>query len=69
MKWEKPTGSVQQTSCGRYVIVQATSQDWVPYLMGYTCAKDLGSRKSDAEARKCCEEHEAQLIAAHRRSA
>lgn len=69
MKWDKPNGSVQQTSCGRYVIVQANSQDWVAYQMGYTHAKDLGSRKSDEEARQCCEDHESQLVAAHRRSA
>ncbi len=69
MKWDKPTGSVQQTSCGRYVIVQANSQDWVAYQMGFTCANDVGTRNSDAAARECCEEHEKQLIAAHRRSA
>jgi len=69
MKWDKPTGSVQQTSCGRYVIVQANSQDWVAYLMGYTCPSDLGTRASDLKARALCEAHEAQIIAAHRRSA
>jgi len=69
MKWDKPNGSVQQTACGRYVIVQANSQDWVAYQMGYTCAKDLGTRDSDLKARACCEAYEAQLQAAHRRSA
>lgn len=69
MKWDKPNGSVQQTSCGRYVIVQANSQDWVAYQMGYTCANDLGTRKSYEEARQCCEDHESQLVASHRRSA
>lgn len=69
MKWEKPTGSVQQSTDGRYVIVQANSQHWVAYLMGYTCASDLGTRDSDLKARALCEAHEAQLTAAHRRSA
>ena len=69
MKWEKPNGSVQQTACGRYVIVQANSQDWVAYQMGFTYANDLGTCKSDEKARECCEAHEKQLIDAHRRSA
>lgn len=69
MKWEKPTGSVQQSTDGRYVIVQANSQHWVAYLMGSTCASDLGTRDSDLKARALCEAHEAQLTAAHRRSA
>lgn len=69
MKWDKQNGSVQQTADGRYVVVQANSQDWVAYQMGWTCAKDLGTRPSDEEARKLCETHEAQLQTAHRRSA
>jgi len=69
MKWDKANGSVQQSADGRYVIVQANSQDWVAYQMGYTCAKDLGTRDSDLKARGLCEAHEAQLVAAHRRSA
>ena len=69
MKWDKPAGSTQQSSDGRYVIVQANSQDWVAYRMGYTCAQDLGTSHSDEEARKLCESHESQLQAEHRRSA
>ena len=69
MKWDKPNGSVQQTADGRYVIVQANSQDWVAYQMGYTCAKDLGTRETDLKARALCEAHESQCVAAHRRSA
>lgn len=69
MKWDKPQGSTQATTDGRYVIVQANSQDWVAYLMGYTTAKDLGTRDSDVKARELCESHESHLIDAHRRSA
>jgi len=69
MKWDKANGSVQQSADGRYVIVQANSRDWVAYQMGYTCAQDLGTRDSDLKARGLCEAHEAQLVAAHRRSA
>lgn len=69
MKWDKQAGSTQQSSDGRYVIVQANSQDWVAYRMGYTSASDLGTKPSDEEARKLCEAHESQLQAEHRRSA
>jgi hypothetical protein len=69
VKWDKPEGSTQRTADGRYCIVQANSQDWIAYLMGYTTAKDLGTRDSDLKARAVCEAHEAQLQAAHRRSA
>lgn len=57
MKWEKPTGSTQHSSDGNYCIVQANSQDWVAYRMHFTTAHDLGARKSEAEARQCCEDH------------
>lgn len=68
MKWDKPTGSTQTTTDGRYVIVKANSQDWVAYRMGYTVAKDLGTSDTDEKSRALCEAHEAQLTA-HRRSA
>lgn len=71
MKWDKLNGSVQQSSDGRYVIVRAneTNPDWIAYLMGYTCGSELGTKRSDAEARQLCEAHELQLQAAHRRQA
>jgi len=69
MKWEKPNGPIQQTADGRYLIMRANSQHWVAYLLGYTIANDLGTRDSDLKARALCEAHEAQLAAAHRRSA
>ena len=69
MKWENPTGSTQTTSDGRYCIVRATENNWVAYLMGYTLARDLGTRDTDLKARAVCEAHEAQLTAAHRRIA
>jgi hypothetical protein len=69
MKWDKPAGSTQHTTDGRYVIVQANSQDWIAYQLHATTAKDLGTRDTDLKARALCEAHESQLIAAHRRSA
>lgn len=69
MKWDRPLGSTQSTTDGRYVIVQANSRDWVAYQMGYTIVNELGVRDSDLKARACCEAYEAQSTAAHRRSA
>jgi len=69
MKWDKLAGCTQQTSDGRYLIMHANSRDWVAYRMGYTIAQDLGTTDSDEKARELCETHEAQLTAAHRRTA
>jgi hypothetical protein len=70
MKWDKPQGATQHSADGRYCIVQANSQDWIAYqLTPYGTGKDLGTRDSDVKARGLCEAHEAQLRAAHRRSA
>lgn len=70
MKWEKPQGSTQHTTDGRYCIVQANSQDWVAYqLTPYGTGKDLGTRPSDAEARTLCDLYETQLQTEHRRRA
>lgn len=69
MKWNKPSGSTQHSADGRYVIVQANSQDWIAYVLHGTTGKELGRSDSDEKARECCEAHEAQLIAASRRSA
>ncbi len=69
MKWEKPAGSTQHSSDGRYAIVKANNQDWIAYQLNATTGKDLGRAESDEKARALCESHESQLIAAHRRSA
>jgi hypothetical protein len=69
MKWDKPTGSIQQTQDGRYVVMQANSKDWVAYMVGSVSSQDLGTGESDEKARGLCEAHEAQLTAAHRRRA
>jgi hypothetical protein len=70
MKWLPPAGSTQTTSDGRYCIVAANSQDWVAYDLSLSTApKDLGTRDTDLKGRALCEAHEAQLTAAHRRSA
>jgi len=69
VKWEKPAGSTQHSSDGRYVIVQANTQHWVAYQLHATTATDLGTSETDLKARALCEAHESQLIAAHRRSA
>lgn len=70
MKWDKPTGSTQATTDGRYAVVHATETNWVAYeLTPYGTGEDLGTRDTDLKARALCEAHEAQLTAAHRRSA
>lgn len=69
MKWLPQNGSAQGTSCGRYVIVQANSQDWVAYdIAGGTMGREIGSRKSDADARALCEAAERALLAERRRA-
>ena len=68
MKWLPPTGSTQASSCGRYVVVQANSQDWVAYdISSRTAAQDLGAAQSDADARELCESAERALLALSRR--
>lgn len=61
MKWLPPAGSTQQSSCGRFCIVQANSKDWVAYEMHFTTAKELGVRGDAEMAKACCEHHEASL--------
>ena len=69
MKWLPPNGSTQGTACGRYVIVQATSQDWIAYdIAAGTTGREMGSRKSDADARALCEAAERSLMAERRRA-
>lgn len=70
MKWLPRDGSTQGTQCGRYVIVQANSKDWVAYdITLTTAAKDLGVTKSEIGARALCEAEEATLMASFRRRA
>ncbi len=70
MKWDKPTGSIQQTKDGRYLIIQANSQHCVAYdLNSYDAPKELGVKSTDAEARTLCDLHETRLQAEHRRGA
>jgi hypothetical protein len=57
MKWDKPSGSTQHSSDGRYAIVQANSQDWIAYQLHATTGKDLGRADSDEKARELCESH------------
>lgn len=69
MKWLPPTGSTQGTQCGRYVIVQANSKDWVAYDIALsTAARELGVRDTDLRARAVCEAEEARLMASRRRA-
>lgn len=61
MKWEKPTGSIQQTKDGRYVIMHATVEtpNWVAYIIpSQGKPEQLGVKPTDAEARELCEEDE-----------
>ena len=67
MKWEKPQGSTQHTTDGRYCIVQANSQHWVAYEMTpFGAAKDLATKPTDAEARTVCEDYEREMVAMRR---
>lgn len=69
MKWLSPNGSTQATADGRYVIVNATSQHWISYeLTPYSTGEDLGTSSSAEEARKRCEEHQAQVVSVRRRA-
>lgn len=70
MKWLPPNGSTQSTADGRYVIVHANSQDWVAYdIASGVSGREIGSRKSDADARALCEAAERSLMAATRKRA
>lgn len=70
IKWLPPNGGTQATKCGRYVIVQANSQDWIAYdIAAGTTGQEIGSRKSDADARALCEAAERSLMAATRKRA
>lgn len=64
MKWNKPAGCTQGTTCGNYVIVQANSKDWIAYALSpYNVGAELGVKSTDAEARQLCEDHERELVA------
>jgi hypothetical protein len=70
MKWLPPTGSTQGTACGRFVIVQANSKDWIAYDVSLvTAAHEIGSCNNDADARALCEAAERALMSAARKHA
>ena len=67
MKWLPPTGSTQGTSCGKFVVVQANSKDWIAYALSpYGIGEELGVKASDEDARACCEDHEREMTALRR---
>lgn len=71
MKWDKPTGSIQQSHDGCYVIMRATAEpeNWVSYsIPQYDKPAKLGEFKSDAEARTRCEDDERELLALRKAS-
>lgn len=68
MKWEKPSGSTQATSDGRYLIVQANERDWVAYELAPTTGQELAVKRTDEEARAACESHEALLVSMRKRA-
>jgi hypothetical protein len=68
MKWLPRAGTTQRSDDGRYVIV-LDKGEWIAYQLHSTIAKRLGARDTDVKARALCIAHEAQLTAAHRRSA
>jgi len=59
MKWLSPTGSTQNSKCGRYMVVKANSKHWVAYYRGISGNThiELGTRHDDEQARACCEVH------------
>lgn len=64
MKWLPPNGATQVSACGNFVVVKANSQDWIAYrLTKFHTGDELGVRKSDAEARQCCEDTAARVAA------
>lgn len=60
MKWLAPTGSVQRTSDGQYLIERATTNPewWVAYYLPLgSGAQKLGERTDEAMGRALCEVH------------
>ena len=60
MKWLVPTGSVQRSADGHYLIERATTSPewWVAYYLPPSSgAQKLGERPDDELARACCEVH------------
>ena len=66
MKWDKPNGSVQWSTCRKFCIVQANSMDWIAYEMGLTTGKELAVRPTDEAARTACEDYEREMTALRR---
>ena len=69
MKWDKQDGSVQRSTDGLYVCVQANSLHVIAYaLTPFATGVDLGVCSSMQEARERCESH-ARGLEAVRKSA
>ena len=67
MKWDKATGSIQQTADGRYVIQHATEHNWVAYaLPTHGKPEELGVKPTDEEARQVCEDDEREMLVLRR---
>lgn len=67
MKWDKPNGSRQGSACGKYVIVQATENNWIAYaLTPFATGDELGVKSTDEEARRVCDDHEREMTALRR---
>ena len=69
MNWLPPSGAIQRSSDGKYLVVEANSKDWVAYeATPFVTATDLGVKHSAAEARKLCEDHEALMVSLRKRA-
>lgn len=55
MKWMPATGSTQQSSDGRYLIMEATSKHWIAYALSER--SDIGTLPSAEDARAVCDSH------------
>lgn len=69
MKWLNPNGATQGTSDGRYVVVQATENNWIAYeLTPYGTGAELGVKPTAEQAKECCEDHETLLQTMRKRA-
>ena len=57
IKWLPADGSVQRSKCGRYCIVKANSQHWIPYRIHGVHFTDLHEKTSEEGAKAACESH------------
>lgn len=64
MKWLDPNGATQHSADHRYVVVQATSEQWIAYdIAGFGMGKELGVRSDPEKARQVCEDWDRELNA------